>query len=234
MAEKSPPLDELQWRAPEWIQAFGLRTDNVLDYFSQSPFYDRSSNNQVLKMQSQFNQTLQFRHDDLAASLSTMRGIEFVIALASPQTSLWIVRKQNRLSPHETIPLATYYVINENIYMAPTVYSVVSSRILSAVTDLRQALKLAVEDMPHFSPTMGYSYVPFSEEDPGVERLRAEEGMMGRALGMAVKAGTDAGAYLDDDERRPAGATPAGTPAAEKRAAVPAAKLARRKKPKDK
>lgn len=50
------PLDELQWKSPEWIQAFGLRTDNVLDYFAESPFFNKTSNNQVIKMQRQFSQ----------------------------------------------------------------------------------------------------------------------------------------------------------------------------------
>ncbi|CAD6627710.1 XXYS1_4_G0001090.mRNA.1.CDS.1 [Saccharomyces cerevisiae] len=50
------PLDELQWKSPEWIQVFGLRTENVLDYFAESPFFDKTSNNQVIKMQRQFSQ----------------------------------------------------------------------------------------------------------------------------------------------------------------------------------
>ncbi|CAL9729706.1 mediator of RNA polymerase II transcription subunit 6 [Monosporozyma unispora] len=50
------PLDELQWKSPEWIQSFGLRTDNVLDYFAESPFFDKTSNNYVIKMQRQFSQ----------------------------------------------------------------------------------------------------------------------------------------------------------------------------------
>ncbi|CCD24488.1 mediator complex subunit MED6 NDAI_0D01740 [Naumovozyma dairenensis CBS 421] len=50
------PLDELQWKSPEWIQAFGLGTENVLDYFSESPFFDKTSNNHVIKMQRQFSQ----------------------------------------------------------------------------------------------------------------------------------------------------------------------------------
>ncbi|KAG0660663.1 Mediator of RNA polymerase II transcription subunit 6 [Maudiozyma exigua] len=50
------PLDELQWKSPEWIQTFGLRTENVLDYFSESPFFDKTANNHVIKMQRQFSQ----------------------------------------------------------------------------------------------------------------------------------------------------------------------------------
>ena len=51
-------LDELQWKSPEWIQYFqGLNSNNVLEYFMESPFYSESnkaeiSNNQLVKMQS--------------------------------------------------------------------------------------------------------------------------------------------------------------------------------------
>lgn len=56
LAMNVTPLDELQWKSPEWIQVFGLRTENVLDYFSESPFFDKTSNNQIIKMQRQFSQ----------------------------------------------------------------------------------------------------------------------------------------------------------------------------------
>lgn len=152
----SEPLDEVLWRAPEWIQMFGLRTDNVLEYFSQSPFYDRSSNNQVLKMQSQFNENLH-GHPDLSAELKNMQGIEFVVALAR-EPDMWVIRKQNRMSPHEAKQLATYFVVRENIFMAPSVYSVVSSRLLSTVLSLNKALDKAVS-LPTYSPSQGYSYI---------------------------------------------------------------------------
>lgn len=153
------PLDEVQWRSPEWIQRFGLRTDNVLDYFSQSPFFDRSSNNQVLKMQSQFNELGQAQHRNPAEfynELRNMRGVEFVVAI-SREPDLWVIRKQNRLSPQETRPLATYFVIGENIYMAPSVYSVVTSRLLSTTLNLNKALTKA-RALPGFSPSQGYFY----------------------------------------------------------------------------
>ncbi|ODQ67307.1 MED6-domain-containing protein [Nadsonia fulvescens var. elongata DSM 6958] len=153
------PLDELQWRSPEWIQAFGLRTDNVLEYFAQSPFFDRSSNNQVLKMQSQFNENLHTR-TDLHKELQNMKGIEFVISF-SREPELWIVRKQNRLSPQEVRPISTYFVVNENIYMAPSVLSVIQSRLLSTVLSMRQALDQAFS-LPNYSPSQGYTY--FNQE----------------------------------------------------------------------
>lgn len=149
-------LDEVQWRAPEWIQMFGLRTDNVLDYFAQSPFYDRTSNNQVLKMQSQFNEQLHGR-PDLTRELRNMKGIEFVVVLHK-EPEMWVIRKQNRLSPLEARVLSTYFVVGENIYMAPTIYSIISSRLLTIAHSLNEALSKAVT-LPNYSPSRGYSYI---------------------------------------------------------------------------
>ncbi|KAK7208147.1 putative MED6 mediator subfamily complex component [Myxozyma melibiosi] len=186
MSAAEPPLDELQWRAPEWIAQWGLRTDNVLEYFAQSPFYDRSSNNQVLKMQSQFSSPM-MQPQDVHKLLESMRGIEFAIAIPNPGTALWVIRKQNRISQTEAIPLATYFVIEENIYMAPTVYSVVSSRIMACSKELTEALAIAADKLPNFSPTTGYSYSATTLEDDESAKLRLQDQMMARALTTAFQ-----------------------------------------------
>src|SRR5436853_5106924 len=69
----------------------------VLEYFSTSPFYDRQSNNQVLKMQSQFTA---LGLGDLNQRLSLMRGVEFVVHAEYPP-DMWIIRKQRRNSPED-------------------------------------------------------------------------------------------------------------------------------------
>ena len=52
----APVLSHLQWRATEWLLAFGpLRPEVVMDYFVLSPFFDRTSNNATLRMQMQFS-----------------------------------------------------------------------------------------------------------------------------------------------------------------------------------
>ncbi|ODV89666.1 hypothetical protein CANCADRAFT_14293, partial [Tortispora caseinolytica NRRL Y-17796] len=124
-------LDEVSWRSPEWVRMNGLTTENVLDYFALSPFYDRTANNQVLKMQQVTG--------SLIEQLRRMRGIEFVVAVAK-EPELWVIRKQNRIGPDETIPLSTYFVANEIIYMAPSVYSVVSSHVLNLTKSLKDSL----------------------------------------------------------------------------------------------
>lgn len=92
-------LDELEWRSPEWINFHGLRTDNVLEYFSQSPFWDRQCNNQQLKMQRQF------QGDHAAGTvlsiptfdgeLRKLRGVEYVVHLIK-EPDLWVIRRERR------------------------------------------------------------------------------------------------------------------------------------------
>lgn len=50
-------LSHLQWRAPEFLLAFGsLSTPQLaMEYFSLSPFFDKASNNAQLRMQMMFS-----------------------------------------------------------------------------------------------------------------------------------------------------------------------------------
>jgi hypothetical protein len=103
-------LDELEWRSPEWINVYGLRTDNVLEYFSLSPFWDRQCNNQVLKMQRQFQFNSNGNNGNgngngefpvavtiptFDAELRRLRGIEYVLHMVR-EPDLWIIRKEKR------------------------------------------------------------------------------------------------------------------------------------------
>jgi len=148
-------LDEVQWRSPEWVQAFGLRTDNVLDYFSMSPFYDRSSNNQVLKMQTNFNEQLQSRGSDITKELEKMVGIEYRISVAR-EPDLWAIQKLYRKSPSDVDLLAVYFVSGENIYQSPSIYNVLVSRLLAISKNVEEALGIA-EQLPRFT-SRGYEY----------------------------------------------------------------------------
>lgn len=146
-------LDEVQWRAPEFVRAMGLRTDNVLDYFALSPFFDRSSNNQVLKMQSNYNE---LQMQNLSDRLQNMKGIEFVVAYAQ-EPDLWIIRKQNRHSPSDAEIIATYFVVGENIHQAPSVYGIVASRLLASTLSLKEGFSVA-QQLPQFSAA-NYNYL---------------------------------------------------------------------------
>lgn len=188
----SEPLDEVQWRAPEWIQMYGLRTDNVLEYFAQSPFYDRTSNNQVLKMQSQFNEGFH-TNVDIYRELQNMTGVEFVVALAK-EPEMWVIRKQNRLGPQDVHILSTYYVLGENIYQSPSVYSIMMSRLLSSVHSLNNALSNAME-LPTYSPSQGYTYITEAPPIGGEDIANVSNGIassLSRPAAIRSKTGTAA------------------------------------------
>lgn len=150
---EQPKLDELQWKSPEWIQLFGLRTENVLEYFGQSPFFDRTSNNQVLRMQNQFqvNNNL-----DLTKQLTKMKGVEFVIHDVR-EPDFWVIRKQHRYSAIEVRPISDYYIIGANIYMSPTINSIIESRLLSTTYLLKQSSN-RLSALARFDPSLGHFY----------------------------------------------------------------------------
>lgn len=67
----------------------------VLEYFSHSPFFDKRSNNAVLKMQSQFQ-----KFGDVNEALKKMTGVEFVVSSYDPP-DLFTISKQDREAYNE-------------------------------------------------------------------------------------------------------------------------------------
>ncbi|CAN3363558.1 mediator of RNA polymerase II transcription subunit 6 [Diutina catenulata] len=155
------PLDEIQWKSPEFIQERGLHTGNVLEYFSLSPFYDRTSNNQILTMQFQFQQIqippgVSF-HQYFQNRLAEMTGIEFIVAYTR-EPDFWIIRKQNRSDPKRADTLADYYVIGANIYQAPKVFDIISSRLLASVLSMKKTVELLHDMTNYHMGDGGHSY----------------------------------------------------------------------------
>ncbi|XP_050809567.1 mediator of RNA polymerase II transcription subunit 6 isoform X3 [Gopherus flavomarginatus] len=77
----------ISWVDSSWIPI--LNNGSVLDYFSErsNPFYDRTCNNEVVKMQ---RLTLDHLHQ--------MIGVEYIL-LHAQEPILFIIRKQQRQSP---------------------------------------------------------------------------------------------------------------------------------------
>ncbi|KAJ2449720.1 Mediator of RNA polymerase II transcription subunit 6 [Coemansia sp. RSA 2336] len=158
MAGINKDLTGIEWRSDQWLFQFGgLRPDNVLEYFSQSPFWDSTSNNAVLKMQTQFNDLQQASYD-----LKSMKGIEFAVTHQEPPT-LFIITKFRRTSPTKTTPLCVYYILDGNAYEAPSLYSIVSTRMLSSIKKVQDAFAIA-RSHAEFHPATGYLWQETSEQ----------------------------------------------------------------------
>ena len=106
-------MNFLSFKDVNWLKMHPLNDETALDYFSTSPFYDHTCNNEQLKMQ------------NIQKVLST--GIEYKV-------SNLIIEKFER--PNENT-LEIYYILNGTIYMAPTLFNTISSRLTTAAFYLK-------------------------------------------------------------------------------------------------
>lgn len=116
----------------------------VLPYFSYSPFFDKTSNNAIITTQAMFNQNLYYliqTREAFEGRLKTMQGLEYMVShdpsdngRLVENTGVWVIRKQIRrkrpTGNDELTPISSYFVVGENIYMAPSVGNVLGSRLV--------------------------------------------------------------------------------------------------------
>jgi mediator of RNA polymerase II transcription subunit 6 len=158
----------ISWVDSAWIPI--LNPNNVMDYFSgmiiwqlgdlkfkvitksnkfftekSNPFYDRTCNNEIVKMQRQ-----SLEH------LNNMVGVEYIL-LHVQDPILFVIRKQHRHSPNEATPLADYHIIAGTVYQAPDLASVFNSRLLSTVHHLQGAFE-EVSSYAKYHASKGYSW----------------------------------------------------------------------------
>ncbi|KDE04571.1 hypothetical protein MVLG_05039 [Microbotryum lychnidis-dioicae p1A1 Lamole] len=162
-----PPLSHLQWRAPEWITAFGPLTKSILmDYFVLSPFFDHGSNNATLRMQIMFSRQggggaaagnaaggLMDGLDE-EGELKRFKGIEYVV-VHDDAPGLFIIHKRDRQSPTQAHTIAAYHILNDSIYEAPSLYQVVNERLLASLHALSTSLNALKANQPNWSTERG-------------------------------------------------------------------------------
>ncbi|OAQ35132.1 MED6-domain-containing protein [Linnemannia elongata AG-77] len=145
-------LLNVEWRFHEWIMGVGgLNPDNVLDYFAQSPFWDPSCNNAIIRMQTQFNNL-----GEMTQKLKEQRGLEFAL-IHERYPTLFIIQKQERKGPDWVLPMDIYYVLNGSIYMNPDIQTLLSNRILGSLFYVESAFNEA-RTMTEFHPSTGYHW----------------------------------------------------------------------------
>mmetsp|Transcript_26072 Transcript_26072/g.42744 ORF Transcript_26072/g.42744 Transcript_26072/m.42744 type:complete len:323 (+) Transcript_26072:19-987(+) len=137
------PEEDRSFKDNGWLQAFPLNVHSVMDYFSLSMFYDRTCNNEYIKMQ---------RLDP--KMLTSMRGIEYVL-FHKNEPLLFVIHKQQRDSPTQFHVLATYYVLGGTVYRAPNLQAVFSTRLVSCLHFTSNALK-NIAERSRFNPACGH------------------------------------------------------------------------------
>ncbi|XP_037026975.1 mediator of RNA polymerase II transcription subunit 6 [Bradysia coprophila] len=150
----------ISWHDTNWIPI--LNPTNVMDYFSEktNPFYDRTCNNEIVKMQ---RQSLD--------QLNNMNGIEYIL-LHVQGPILYVIRKQHRHSPSDVTPIADYYIIAGTVYQAPDLASVFNSRLLSITHHLQGAFEEA-SSYSRYHPNKGYTW-DFSSNKALTEKTKSQ------------------------------------------------------------
>jgi mediator of RNA polymerase II transcription subunit 6 len=142
-ANDGHPL-EFRYNHSQALEAVYLQSLPVLPYFAKSPFFDPTSNNAVLENQAMYNQNMVHvvaTREAFEGRLKTMSGLEYIVAQEPAETApgtgtgVWVIRKQTRRKRQgqedEITVHSTYFVMGENIYMAPALLDVLGSRIVS-------------------------------------------------------------------------------------------------------
>ncbi|OQV20234.1 Mediator of RNA polymerase II transcription subunit 6 [Hypsibius exemplaris] len=135
----------LSWSDAIWVPH--LTSANVMEYFAQpsNPFYDPQCNNEIIRMQ---RQSLD--------QLKNMVGIEYELAHAQDPI-LYIIKRQQRISPTDAITLAHYYILAGTVYQAPDLWSVINSRLLNTSHFLFTA-QAELNSFVRFHPANGYHW----------------------------------------------------------------------------
>ncbi|KAK0383553.1 hypothetical protein NLU13_9464 [Sarocladium strictum] len=182
------PLDEVQWKDPRIVASMGgLHSNTVLFYFAESPFYEKTSNNAVVLSQALNNQqmypVIQTR-EAFEAHLKTMSGLEFLVgeepAESGPGmgTGVWVIRKQTRKKrwqqEDEVTVHASYFVVGENIYMAPRLSDMLACHIMTISTNLSRAFSEA-SNLRQWRPSVGHVYKLPTPQNQISHRIRGLE-----------------------------------------------------------
>ena len=118
--------------------------------------------------------------EELHEFLVKMKGIEYDVIHTNADTSLcFIIRKQNRMSKTDVVPIAVYYIIEGSIYQAPDVYSILGSRIETSLFHLDQAFNILI-GMCTFQPSKGYGWKGEQESPTQIMPISTSRGVFTR------------------------------------------------------
>ncbi|KAJ7139768.1 MED6-domain-containing protein [Mycena epipterygia] len=173
----------------EWIQANGpLTSENVFEYFATSMFYDKQSNNQVLRMQTMHTGAAIANE---AEELRRFTGVEFAVVHAQPP-SMFIIHKRERLSPDEVRPLSAYFIMNNRIYQSPDVYTVLSNRLLTSLCSLQSSLDILRSRRPDYIPRTGFVWPIVDSTTPSDDLKKKPAGEEGTGAGTESRSVSEA------------------------------------------
>lgn len=128
---EEPDMTSVRWSDPMWLRMWALNKENALAYFMLSPFYVKSCNNELIKMQ------------NLDASLlKTLTGLEYDLDPASSSadgSGVYIIRKRWRTSETQAVVRSIYYIVEGDVFQAPSANVILANRISTMMHFLKNS-----------------------------------------------------------------------------------------------
>jgi mediator of RNA polymerase II transcription subunit 6 len=175
MVPQPAPEDEQFFDRPDLLPTLSaagtLNSNTILWYFYNSPWFDQGSNNNSLLRQVGGTPQQELIFHNRLAFEERLRtdypyGTQYVVAYEPKgDGEPWVIQRQEKSVDENTgktaatAVTATYYTQGTRIVMAKSVLDVLQTRMLSVSTQLQELLELS-EDLSHFSPATGHTYIP--------------------------------------------------------------------------
>ncbi|ORD94783.1 MED6 [Enterospora canceri] len=122
---------------PLFLQNNQLNNETVLDYFSISPFYDKESLNEIIRMQSQHTKINMHEH------LKRMNGIYYEVdKTLTRDNNLFIIYKKENKPGREAQLITAYYVMFGYIYASPSIDYLSENRVVEILWKMNNCLDL--------------------------------------------------------------------------------------------
>lgn len=139
-----------------------MREDTALAYFCniRNPFYDRTSNNEQIKMQ---------KMD--AALLESKDGVRYKLHYAN-EPDLFVIRKE-KVDKGRVTTTNCYYILGGLVFQAPLYQSVVSARLYNVLYSMNELFH-DLQPNVRYSSTTGQYYWNFEEQETA---MAAEEAL---------------------------------------------------------
>ncbi|CAK9782590.1 hypothetical protein CC85DRAFT_326899 [Cutaneotrichosporon oleaginosum] len=177
--DREQDLAHIHWQWPEAIAANPARSlanaDLAMDYFAFSPFWDPQSNNGVLRTQNIADPGYGSAQERIGL-LGLTGGFEYVVAHARPPDLFVIHRRLVTGVGRRGPPTHAYFILQERIYMAPNLHTVVRTRVGNANALLERTLGMLEAARPPANPRAARMWVAGeSKKEDGDEEMKDKE-----------------------------------------------------------
>ncbi|TPX32685.1 hypothetical protein SmJEL517_g04227 [Synchytrium microbalum] len=146
-------LTDVSFINPNFLKYYGQLThDNVLAYFAESQFYSRDSINENIVMQTRYN-PLEASQLNVKALTGTVYDILDHVA----DVGLWVIGKWNRVNETTDDLVAVYYIVDNTIYQAPDIHTLIANRVSSSLQALSECFSSILPESA-FIPSRGHMW----------------------------------------------------------------------------